>query len=167
MEDPVPNQPALHHTPTHRTSLQKGPPLCLRRAHDTHCGTSTAIFSRQTGLAATATLPPSTVWAGCAAHTHCLTPTLITGHSRERQTSGQQRPTIAVHNGGSGSPATTKWSLSLLQKTPGITDSCVLMDIMVQSLSVISASFSPASACMDVHSNNFLEVPRRRGILHV
>ena len=29
-------------------------------------------------------------------------------------------------------------------------------------LPVISASFSTALACMDVHSNNFLEVPRRR-----
>ena len=30
VEDRVPNQPALHQTPTHRTGLQKGPPLCMR-----------------------------------------------------------------------------------------------------------------------------------------
>ena len=49
----------------------------------------------------------------CVAHTHCLKPILSTV-TRENgiPSCGQQWPTIAVHNCGSGSPATTKWSLS-------------------------------------------------------
>ena len=49
VKDRVPNQPSLHHTPTHRTGLQKEPPLCLLGAHGTNCGESTTMFSVDKG----------------------------------------------------------------------------------------------------------------------
>ena len=154
VEDRVPNQPALHHTPTHRTSLQKGPPLCLRGAHGTHCGTSTAIFSVDKGKLGLQPLRHSHHRRSGkihGTHTHCLTPILSTVTRENGNPScGQQWLTIAVHNCGSGSPATPKWSLSL-EKTLGFrtcveasgpwvccfahsNDTCVLMDIMAPSL---------------------------------
>ena len=112
VEDRVPNQPALHPTPTHRTSLQKGPPLCSRRAHDTHCGTSTAIFSVDKGKLGSPPLRHSHHRRSGkihGTHTHCLTPILSTVTRENGNPScGQQWLTIAVH----------KWSLSL-EKTLG------------------------------------------------
>ena len=107
-------------------------------------------------------------------HTHCLTPILSTVTRENGKPSfGQQWLTIAVHNCGSGSPATTKWSLSLFKRLLEFARVWKLLGPRVccfahsNDTPPLSDLYDAASACMDVHSNNLLEVPRRRGILHV
>ena len=124
MEDRVPNQPALHHTPTYRTGLQKEPPRCLLGAHGTNCGTSTTMFSvdnkGKLGLQSLRHSHHRQSGKMRGTHTHCLKPILSTV-TRENgiPSCGQQWLTIAVHNCGSGSTANPKCPLSL-PKTLGI-----------------------------------------------
>ena len=115
VEDRVPNQPALHQTPTHRTGLQKGPPLCLRGAHGTHCGTSTAIFSVDKGKLGSPPLRHSHHRQSGkmrGTHTHCLKPILST------VTRENGKPSCEAHNRCPQSwvALQSSWSLSLFKR---------------------------------------------------
>ena len=123
VEDRVPNQPALHHTPTHLTSLQKGPPLCLLpTAHIAGRPPQSFRWIIKGKLISPPLRHSHHRRSGKmrSTHTHCLKPILSTvTRENGKPSCVQQWLTIAVHICGSGSPATPKCSLSL-QKTLGI-----------------------------------------------
>ena len=159
VEDRVPNQPALHQTPTHRTGLQKGPPLCLLGDHGTHCGTSTAIFSVNDSKLGLRPLHTPTIdgLGRFVIFGHCLKPS--SSPSLERTANlplvnrGSQslstivaRVLLRLTNGPSlfskdswishvhGSYWARGLLLRPLERHGDHTDSCVLMDTMAPSL---------------------------------